>query len=389
MTDQHLPSRRSGQPAPEAGRHQTNPADATPPAIRIGSPAEILAAVPYLLGFHPDRSLVVIGARPPRDRVHVTFRYDLPGPPEPAYAREIAAHATAVLTRKHVTVAIVAGYGPGTLVTPAAEALRARLADAGIAVREVLRAQDGRYWSYLCHDPACCAAEGVPYHVPSSSVAAEMTVAGNVTLPGRAALEAAVAPLGDPVRTAMRHATARAENRVRTLIADASRAGRIRRQLPRSVIDDGLRAVSAAISTYRTGGRISSDDEIAWIALTLADLRVRDDAWARMDPEHTDAHLRLWTDVVRRAEPAYVPAPACLLAFTAWQAGNGALANVALSRALEADPGYSMAMLLGEAVGGGLPPSAARLPMTPEEVAAAYADRDAEHAPAGNPPAGP
>ncbi len=225
--------------------------------------------------------------------------------------------------------------------------------------------------------------------MPSSSVAAEMTVAGNVTLPGRAALEAAVAPLGDPVRTAMRHATARAENRVRTLIADASRAGRIRRQLPRSVIDDGLRAVSAAISTYRTGGQISSDDEIAWIALTLADLRVRDDAWARMDPEHTDAHLRLWTDVVRRAEPAYVPAPACLLAFTAWQAGNGALANVALSRALEADPGYSMAMLLGEAVGGGLPPSAARLPMTPEEVAAAYADRDAEHAPAGNPPAGP
>jgi len=33
--------------------------------LRIGSPADILAAVPYLLGFHPDRSLVVIGTRPP------------------------------------------------------------------------------------------------------------------------------------------------------------------------------------------------------------------------------------------------------------------------------------------------------------------------------------
>ena len=140
--------------------------------VRIGSPADILAAVPYLLGFHPDHSLVVIGARPPRDRVHVTFRYDLPDPPEPACAAEIAAHAVAVLAREQVTMAIVAGYGPGSLVTPVAAELRTRLAGAGIEVREMLRAEDGRYWSYLCTDPACCPAEGVPYDVPSSSVAA-------------------------------------------------------------------------------------------------------------------------------------------------------------------------------------------------------------------------
>jgi hypothetical protein len=60
------------------------------PPVRVGSPAEILAAVPYLIGFHPTRSLVVIGARPPHDRVHVSFRYDLPDPPEAGYAREIA-----------------------------------------------------------------------------------------------------------------------------------------------------------------------------------------------------------------------------------------------------------------------------------------------------------
>jgi hypothetical protein len=107
--------------------------------------------------------------------------------------------------------------------------------------------------------------------------------------------------------------------------------------------------------------------------VALTDLRVRDDAWARMVPEHTEAHLRLWTDVVRRIPARYVPAPAALLAFTAWQAGNGALANVAAQRALAADPGYSMALLLLEAIGAGMPPSAARLPMTPEEVAASYA----------------
>lgn len=57
---------------------------------------------------------------------------------------------------------------------------------------------------------------------------------------------------------------------------------------------------------------------------------------------------------------------------TAWQSGDGALANVALDRALDADPRYSMALLLREAISAGALPSAARLPMTPEEVAASY-----------------
>ena len=142
------------------------------------------------------------------------------------------------------------------------------------------------------------------------------------------------------------------------------------------MIDAGLRAVGEAIGTYRSGGRISSDDAIAWLTITLADLRVRDDAWARMDPGHMAAHRRLWTDVVRRAQPGYVAAPAALLAFTAWQAGDGALANVALDRALADTPGYTMALLLRDAIAAGAPPSMAVLPMTPEEVAASYADPD-------------
>jgi hypothetical protein len=113
-------------------------------------------------------------------------------------------------------------------------------------------------------------------------------------------------------------------------------------------------------------------------------VRVRDDAWARMDPRHQGAHLRLWTDLTRLARPGYVAAPASLLAFCAWQNGDGALANVALDRALADSPGYSMAMLLREALDSGAPPSMARLPMTPEEVAAAYdaaeAAEDAEEA---------
>ncbi len=106
-----------------------------------------------------------------------------------------------------------------------------------------------------------------------------------------------------------------------------------------------------------------------------------------MDPDFRDAHTRLWTDVVRRAEPAYLPAPAALLAFTAWQCGNGALANVALDRALDADPSYSMALLLRDTIDAGVPPSLARLPMTPEEVAASYAvDDEAPGPEAAEPP---
>ena len=50
--------------------------------------------------------------------------------------------------------------------------------------------------------------------------------------------------------------------------------------------------------------------------------------------------------MVTGAAPEFVPAPASLLAFTAWQCGEGALANVAIERALGADPAYSMALLL-------------------------------------------
>ncbi len=67
----------------------------------------------------------------------------------------------------------------------------------------------------------------------------------------------------------------------------------------------------------------------------------------------------------------------------AWQAGDGALANVALDRALADEPRYSMAHLLRQVITAGAPPSLARLPMTPEEVAASYAeaedDPDGDH----------
>ena len=169
----------------------------------------------------------------------------------------------------------------------------------------------------------------------------------------------------------MVRATRRAEARARRLIREAgNRTGRKARR--RALYGPGLLAVADAIARYREGRSLASRNAAAWLALVLEELPVRDDAWARMDPDHNEAHLRLWTDVTRLAQPGYAAAPAALLAFTAWQSGNGALANVALDRALADQPGYSMATLLRQALDSGAPPSMARLPMTPEDVAASY-----------------
>lgn len=359
-----------------------------PPAarVRLSSPADVLAVVPHLLGFHPASSLVVIGAGGPRQRVRFGCRYDLPDPPDRQTAAEIAEHAVSVLSRERLSTVIAVGYGPGRLVTPLADILAAALRRAGLTLWEMLRADDGRYWSYLCSQPRCCPPEGVPYDLGSHPVAAAMTVAGLPAYPDRAALERSLAPVTGKAAERMSAATSRAYDRAAALLAQAARGGpggrragggRRRAQAGQGgsrqlVIAEGKRAVREAIDAYRSGSAVT-DDQVAWLALSLTDLRVRDDAWARMDPAHGQAHLRLWADVVRRAEPSLVPAPAALLGFVAWQSGNGPLAGLAVERALAADPGYSLALLLRDVVAAGIPPSAAQLPMTPEEVEQSYA----------------
>ncbi|MGA2831155.1 MAG: DUF4192 domain-containing protein, partial [Streptosporangiaceae bacterium] len=255
---------------------------------------------------------------------------------------------------------------------PLADAIRQAVAGTDLEVRDVLRVHDGRYWSYLCTEPTCCPPEGTPFNATAHPAAAAMAASGRTVLADRAALTATIAPVTGPAAETMQQETRRAERIATRLIAGTTGTDSPVERRP--VIEKGLTAVQAAITAYRDGGSIELGGQFAWLAVVLTSLQVRDDAWARMDPGHHDAHLRLWTDLTRRAQPGYVAAPASLLAFTAWQGGNGALANVALDRALADDPGYSMAQLLRDVIDAGTPPSMARLPMTPEEVAASYGD---------------
>ncbi|MFC0029810.1 DUF4192 domain-containing protein [Micromonospora chaiyaphumensis] len=358
------------------------------PRLAVRSPADLVAAVPYLLGFHPADSVVVVAMR--GRRVVFAARGDLPEPgSDPGAA---ARHLAEVVARQGTDAATVLGYGPAARVTGTVEAVGDALDRAGLLVLDALRVTDGRWWSYLCAEPACCPPEGTRYDPAASQVSAAAVFAGQVALPDRAALAAQVGPIGGPVRLAMHRATTRARHRLNELAGsttgpagsaaglggeaarlpgEAGRAGKAAgpaeeaggrtgeagRTGPmdaRAVRSAGVAAVRTAFRRHRRGERLG-DDEVAWLTVLLTHLPVRDHAWSRTDGR--DADISLWTDVLRRAEPELIAAPGSLLAFAAWRAGHGALAAVALERVLAAHPGYSLALLLDDALRRGLAPS--------------------------------
>jgi hypothetical protein len=104
---------------------------------------------------------------------------------------------------------------------------------------------------------------------------------------------------------------------------------------------------------HRRGGQLT-DDEAAWLSVLLTSVPVRDHACQRTDS--ADWHVRLWADLTRRAQPGLVATPAALLAFAAWRGGQGALANIAVDHARQADPEHSLALLLSKVLAAGVPP---------------------------------
>ncbi|WP_336213710.1 DUF4192 domain-containing protein [Nonomuraea sp. LPB2021202275-12-8] len=325
------------------------------PCLTLTSPADVLAAVPYLVGFHPDDSLVVIGLD--RGQVKVTARWGLPFPPG------TLAPLVPLLARESVTEVVLVGYGPGERVTPAVDEARALAAQAGVEVGEVLRADGGRFWSYVCDSTACCPPEGTPYDPKASRIAAEATVRGLVALPDRRSLERTIAPVTGPVRMAMRRATAEAVHDLRARLSASADADAFAREFTAQ----GLARVRAALAAHAAGGRLD-DGEAARLGLDLSVVRVRDEAWTLLE----ESHAGLWKDLTRRLEPSFVPAAASLLAMAAWRAGDSILATIALERALTADPHYSMANLLMHALQHLVPPGilSGRLP-SPAELDAA------------------
>lgn len=131
------------------------PLSGAPTKLRLTTPAEVLAAVPYLLGFTPERSAVVLCMQ--GKQLGLTMRGDLDMPAyelrEMLQARIRADGADTALLVLFDPEAAVAGTRPGA---PLAKSLIRTFRQDGILVRDALGVREGRYWSYLCRDVACC-----------------------------------------------------------------------------------------------------------------------------------------------------------------------------------------------------------------------------------------
>jgi hypothetical protein len=323
----------------------------SPETLRLRSPADVVSAIPYLIGFHPADSVVVLACDGARGAYAV--RLDLTA------QEALLEHIAGLIADRGPEAVILAGYGPADRVTPVIERVRDRLHDHGVRVRDALRVEHHRFWSYLCTDTACCPPEGTHVDVAASPVAAAAIAGGLVALPDRRELERMLAPAGGE-RT--RQAIIRAEDRLAGWAEEGVDV------VPGRMVGEGVPLVRLLLERACAGSDPPSDDEVAWLGLLLISLRVRDEAWVRINEPDLQVHIRLWRHVLTRVTEPYAAAPACLLAFAAWRAGEGALANIALDRALAADPRYSMARLLQELFISGLPPWSVPLNLTPEQL---------------------
>jgi Domain of unknown function (DUF4192) len=314
--------------------------------LRLSSSRDIVEAVPYLVGFQPEDSLVVVSMRGAGSRLGLTARVDLP----PADGADACARAfVGYFKRNRATRAIIVCYPiSGGLshpsVRPIADAITARFARARIEVVDVLCVGDGRWWSLLCTDDACCPAEGTPMAGDgTSTIAVTMAVQGRLALQSRTELEHTLDPVVGVAGAAMAYALPRARAELFDRIAVGSRA---------EVAAESVALFRAAVrgrlaSEARAGGTTAlGADEAARLIVSLDDVCARDEIIAWYDDESSDAARGLAIELVRRAVPPFEVPPLTLLAWICYLQGEGALAGIALDRALAADPHYPLAQIL-------------------------------------------
>jgi hypothetical protein len=333
------------------GLRAMSPSRVAQPRVRLNAPLDILATVPFLVGYHPTGSIVIVGMT--GRQVIFAARDDLPpdGDPDPDQVTDLVE----VLIRQRCDRALLVGYGTDERVTPTTLALIGALRDAGVTVDEALRADDSHYWSYVCRNPRCCSPRGTQYDTAASEVTAVWTLAGKVARRDRDEYESQIRPVTGVAREAMRRATARAHERLLELVA----AGEDEDETAAVLLNAGNLAVAEALDR-QLRGTPPDDDEVAWLSVLLQSIPIRDIAWSliRGCGPALEHHRALWQEVLHRAETDLVPAPASLFAFAAWRCGDGGIARLALERALDIDPGYRMAAMLRDALAMGVSPTA-------------------------------
>lgn len=306
--------------------------------LRIKNPVDLVASVPLLLGFHPEESVVLVtvgGATEP-----FFARVDLPS--GPADVEAVVQELCDVAGRNGLrTVALVLFTGDGAGARLVHEAFVDGLATRAVDVALAIRA-DGTRWfplSGLRGDPD----EGEEYDLATHPFTLQAMVEGRVVHESRTALGDSLLPTDPDAVERVADALGRGGDRLRG-------AGR------RDLVAEG-RWVQQRVRRLLDEGTALGDEEAGRLLAGLISTEVRDVAWAEMTRDNARRHVEVWRDLVRRTPLEALAAPATLLAFAAWLAGDGALAWCALDRAKAADPDYSMASLVERALTCAVPPS--------------------------------
>ena len=333
----------------------------TPQTLRIRGLDDLPTLVPHLLGFHPEHSLVLIGLRGERSRIVVTVRVDLPSPddtPEESLGR-VAPALLGLVHAEADEVILVVHPRPADDPWPGGRRRRplpyeellgevaAELVEAGIRVRDLVCVGHERQGSYLCTDAACCPPEGRPVSDDRATVVdATMVAAGSAPLVGRESLAEQLEPRAedDPVRIAVRRASERVYGRLVPGVLE---------RVDRFVGDLRRGAGSPRDAAART--RLVATVEHLVDRISSRDLLMRG---LTVEADHAllKQARQVLCEAVRCADPPRVAPLAAVLAVCCWVDGDGAAAWAALDRALAADAGYSLALLVATALQQGQPP---------------------------------
>lgn len=356
--------------------------------VELATAPELAAALPHLLGFAPHESLVLVALTGDHQRrVGVTLRVDLPAAGTTAsVVASVVADAVARLgpSRPAAVAACVVSEAPDVPapVDPGAPlldrpvdqlgpvdlrvlrsgaqlpgrdvvgAVARELAAAGVPLLTALLVRAGRCWDYDCPDVCCDPGVGHPLPGGTSPVAAAAVLDGTVVAADRGTFAAGLAPVGGAALLAMGRACAQ---------VGAEQADDLRRLGWEELSERSWRRVRDAVDRHRPGSTtVLGDVEVARLGWAVTATEVRDRALGLAVGPAAAAAEAVWTELVRRLPVPLDAAPATLLAATAYARGQGALAGVALHRALASQPACALAQLLEQALRTGLPPSELR-----------------------------
>ncbi|HEX7404469.1 MAG TPA: DUF4192 domain-containing protein [Candidatus Nanopelagicaceae bacterium] len=334
----------------------------------LTSPHDLLAAIPFLIGYHPTDSLVLISLKD--EAVGMAMRVDYPPLADATSPFDAYEALVFHLVREGAEGALMVAYVPDDR-TDGEEILgnlAAALTKSDIEVRESLLIFKGQWRSLLCDDVDCCPVQGRPLpEISSSRIAVEQVAQGRpMPFADVTGLADSISPLplaSDPdfQKNVAEHAVdSEAPN-----IQDIQREGAV------AVIDLASRFIAGSI-----GQEILADQALSARVLgRLRDIQVRDFALGSHNDDTLHVYGAMWLYLLRIAPKGFIAPVASLLAALAYERGDGALAHRCLDRAVEDDPAYSLAGLLCRVFSAGWPPesfAAMRKDLHPKVCAAIF-----------------